>query len=125
MKTLGIIGGGQLGRMLTEAASRLNISTIVLDPTPKSPAGQITEQIVGDYKDKEQIKKLGKIQKKIYIALAFIFLGVILFCVISYFTQLSEFFQKVIKFFAAGSGLFGFVSMVITITKYWKENRKK
>jgi len=73
----------------------------------------------------EQIKKLGKIQKKIYIALAFIFLGVILFCVISYFTQLSEFFQKVIRFFAAGSGLFGFVSMVITITKYWKENRKK
>jgi len=63
MKTLGIIGGGQLGRMLTEAASRLNISTIVLDPTPKSPAGQITEQIVGDYKDKEQIKKLAKATK--------------------------------------------------------------
>lgn len=60
MKTLGIIGGGQLGRMLVEAAQKLNISTIVLDPTPNSPAGQITDQIIGDFKDPSQIKKLAK-----------------------------------------------------------------
>lgn len=63
MKTLGIIGGGQLGRMMVDAANNLNISTIVLDPTPKSPAGQTTEQIVGDYKNEAQIKKLAKMTK--------------------------------------------------------------
>lgn len=58
-KTLGIIGGGQLGRMLTQAAQKLNIKTIVLDPTPNSPAGKVAdEQIVGDYKDAKQIEKL-------------------------------------------------------------------
>lgn len=60
MKTLGIIGGGQLGRMLTEAAQKLKISTVVLDPTPKSPAGQITNQIVGDFKNPNEIRKLSK-----------------------------------------------------------------
>ena len=58
---LGIIGGGQLGRMLAEAARKLQISTVVLDPTPQSPAGQITNQIVGDFKDSNQIKKLASI----------------------------------------------------------------
>lgn len=60
MKTLGIIGGGQLGRMLVEAAQKLKISTIVLDPTDNSPAGQLTEQIVGDFKDPGEIMKLSK-----------------------------------------------------------------
>ncbi len=57
-KTLGIIGGGQLGRMMAEAAKKLKISTIVLDPTPQSPAGQITDQIIGDFKDPAEIKEL-------------------------------------------------------------------
>lgn len=60
MKMLGIVGGGQLGRMLVEAAQKLKISTIVLDPTPNSPAGQITDQIVGDFKNPVQIRKLAK-----------------------------------------------------------------
>lgn len=60
-KTLGIIGGGQLGRMLVEAAKKLNIKTIVLDPTPDSPAGQLADkQIVGDFKDPGQIERLAK-----------------------------------------------------------------
>lgn len=60
-KTLGIMGGGQLGRMLTIAAKKLKIGTIVLDPTPNSPAGQVAdEQVVGDFKDPKQIKKLAK-----------------------------------------------------------------
>ncbi len=63
MKTLGIIGGGQLGRMLVEAAQKLTISTIVLDPTSNSPAGQITEQIIGDFKDPIQIKKIAGLSK--------------------------------------------------------------
>lgn len=60
-KTLGIIGGGQLGRMLTQAANNLKINTVVLDPTPQSPAGLVADkQIVGDFKDPKQIKKLAK-----------------------------------------------------------------
>ena len=45
-KTLGIIGGGQLGMMLTEAAHNLgNISKIiVLDPTENCPAAKVGAQ---------------------------------------------------------------------------------
>ena len=58
MKKLGIVGGGQLGRMLAEAAKKINVSTIVLDPTPNSPAGLVTDQIIGDFKDPLEIRKL-------------------------------------------------------------------
>ena len=54
-KRLGIIGGGQLGMMITEAANNLReyISEItVLDPTENCPAAQAgAKQIVGDFKD--------------------------------------------------------------------------
>jgi 5-(carboxyamino)imidazole ribonucleotide synthase len=39
---LGILGGGQLGRMLTMAAKRMGIPVTVLDPTPDCPAAQGT-----------------------------------------------------------------------------------
>ncbi len=56
---LGIIGGGQLGRLLCLAAKKLNMYTIVLDPTPQSPAGQVAnEQIVGSYSNPAAIKQL-------------------------------------------------------------------
>jgi 5-(carboxyamino)imidazole ribonucleotide synthase len=49
---IGIIGGGQLGRMLVKAAKRLGCSCVVLDPTPGSPAGQVSgKQIVADSHD--------------------------------------------------------------------------
>ncbi len=41
--TIGILGGGQLGRMLAVAASRLGLKAHVFDPDPNSPAGQITD----------------------------------------------------------------------------------
>jgi len=63
-KRLGIIGGGQLGMMITEAAQNLNdeISEItVLDPTENCPAAQAgAKQIIGDFKDKDAIVKLAK-----------------------------------------------------------------
>lgn len=59
-KKLGIVGGGQLGRMLAEAAKKIKVETIVLDPTDNSPAGQITDQIVGDYKNYQKILELAK-----------------------------------------------------------------
>jgi len=61
---LGIIGGGQLGMMITEAAQNLNdnISEItVLDPTENCPAAQAgAKQIVGDFKDELVILKLAE-----------------------------------------------------------------
>lgn len=45
--TLGIVGGGQLGRMLVRKAGQMGLGTVVLDPEKDSPAGQLaTEQIV-------------------------------------------------------------------------------
>ena len=63
-KRLGIIGGGQLGMMITEAANNLreHISEItVLDPTENCPAAQAgAKQIVGDFKDELAILKLAE-----------------------------------------------------------------
>ncbi len=60
-QTIGIVGGGQLGRYLTLAAQKLGFRVIVLDPTENSPAGQVAdEQIVGNFTDGEKIKELGK-----------------------------------------------------------------
>jgi len=63
-KRLGIIGGGQLGMMITEAAKNLSeyISEItVLDPTENCPAAQAgAKQIVGDFKDELAILKLAE-----------------------------------------------------------------
>ena len=63
-KRLGIIGGGQLGMMITEAAKNLSdmISEItVLDPTENCPAAQAgAKQIVGDFKDELVILKLAE-----------------------------------------------------------------
>lgn len=61
-KTIGILGGGQLGRMLVEAAHRLNIKTIILD-APNSPAKQINaldSHIDGSFTDLDSITKLAK-----------------------------------------------------------------
>jgi 5-(carboxyamino)imidazole ribonucleotide synthase len=56
---IGIIGGGQLGRMMVKAAKRLGCTCIVLDPTPGSPAGQVAgHQIVGDYHDPAKLREL-------------------------------------------------------------------
>ena len=63
-KILGIIGGGQLGMMLTEAAKNmpLDISkVIVLDPTKNCPAAKVgAEQIIADFKDESSIRELAE-----------------------------------------------------------------
>ena len=59
--TLGIVGGGQLGRMLAEAASPLGVDVIVLDPTDPCPAaGVATDQIVADFDDADAIAELAE-----------------------------------------------------------------
>ncbi|QKV20402.1 5-(carboxyamino)imidazole ribonucleotide synthase [Oricola thermophila] len=57
--TIGIIGGGQLGRMLAIAASRLGFRTVVLEPQADCPAAQLCNaQIVAAYDDKAALADL-------------------------------------------------------------------
>jgi len=58
MTRLGIIGGGQLARMLTQAAAKLDITTLVLDPNTDACAGQLTELIEAEYDDQQALQKL-------------------------------------------------------------------
>jgi 5-(carboxyamino)imidazole ribonucleotide synthase len=58
--TLGMIGGGQLGRMFTIAARSMGYRVIILDPDPHSPAGRIADQhIQADYHDHAALDMLG------------------------------------------------------------------
>ncbi|MFK4825306.1 5-(carboxyamino)imidazole ribonucleotide synthase [Paenochrobactrum sp. BZR 588] len=57
--TIGIIGGGQLGRMLAIAAARLSFRTIILEPQADCPASQTANrQIVAAYDDKAALAEL-------------------------------------------------------------------
>ena len=57
--TIGIIGGGQLGRMLAMAAARLGYRTVILEPQPHCPAAQVAgSQIVADYDDQAALLAL-------------------------------------------------------------------
>ena len=63
-KVLGIIGGGQLGMMLTEAAQNLEeiSKIIVLDPTENCPAAKVgAQQIIANFKDEDAIRKLSEL----------------------------------------------------------------
>jgi 5-(carboxyamino)imidazole ribonucleotide synthase len=57
--TLGVMGGGQLGRMFVHAAQRMGYFTAVLDPDPASPAGLISNYHVrSDYLDEQGLAQL-------------------------------------------------------------------
>ena len=59
--TLGILGGGQLGRMLSQAASRLGFNVVILDPEENSPAGRVSQgQIVAAYDNPTALSVLGQ-----------------------------------------------------------------
>jgi len=58
--TIGILGGGQLGRMLAHSGSRLGYRFVTLDPTPDSPCGQTAQQIVAGYGDREAARELAR-----------------------------------------------------------------
>jgi len=58
-QTLGILGGGQLGRMFVTAARTLGYRIAVLDPDPDSPAGRIADlHIRADYTDAAALAQL-------------------------------------------------------------------
>lgn len=58
---IGILGGGQLAKMSAQAARKLGFSVKVLDPTPDCPASMVAEQVVGSFKDPEEVKKFVKL----------------------------------------------------------------
>jgi 5-(carboxyamino)imidazole ribonucleotide synthase len=58
--TLGVLGGGQLGRMFTLAAHSMGYRVVVLDPDPRSPAGLVASQhIQAGYTDHAGLQMLG------------------------------------------------------------------
>ncbi|KAF9137692.1 phosphoribosylaminoimidazole carboxylase ade2 [Mortierella sp. GBA39] len=62
-RRVGILGGGQLGRMVQEAASRLNISLTILDEPVDSPAKQVNAfqtHLQGSFKDPVKIRELAQ-----------------------------------------------------------------
>ena len=59
-KTLGIIGGGQLGKMLLSECNKMSIKTHVLDPNENSPCKKITNKFYcGDFKDFDTVLNFG------------------------------------------------------------------
>ncbi|MFC0234843.1 5-(carboxyamino)imidazole ribonucleotide synthase [Fictibacillus phosphorivorans] len=60
-QTLGILGGGQLGRMMALSAREMGLNVVVLEPGENSPCGQVADhQITTAYDDREGIKKLAE-----------------------------------------------------------------
>lgn len=59
--TIGMLGGGQLGRMFTVAARTLGYKVIVLEPDPLSPAGQFADQhLCAAYDDEQALTQFGQ-----------------------------------------------------------------
>jgi 5-(carboxyamino)imidazole ribonucleotide synthase len=59
--TLGMLGGGQLGRMFTIAARTMGYDVVVLDPDKESPAGKLaTTHICADYSDQAALEQIVK-----------------------------------------------------------------
>ena len=59
--TLGVLGGGQLGRMFTVAARTMGYRVIVLDPDPASPAAELSnEHICAAFDDHAALEKIGR-----------------------------------------------------------------
>ena len=66
--TLGLMGGGQLGRMFTQAAQRMGYEVVVLDPDPVSPAGRIAARhLQASYTDRQALTTLGSLAQVVTI----------------------------------------------------------
>ncbi|RAP26652.1 Phosphoribosylaminoimidazole carboxylase ATPase subunit [Brevibacillus laterosporus] len=60
--TIGLLGGGQLGRMIALAGRAMGYRFVVLDPTEDSPCGQVSDQqIVASYDDQQAARQLARL----------------------------------------------------------------
>ncbi len=59
-KTIGIIGGGQLGQMRAISAIYMGHKVMTLDPSPDCPASRVSQQIVANYDDVTALRRLAK-----------------------------------------------------------------
>ncbi len=58
---LGMLGGGQLGRMFVSAARSMGYQVIVLDPDPHSPAGSLAnEHIIAEFTDQQALQRIAR-----------------------------------------------------------------
>ena len=58
--TVGVIGGGQLGRMLALAGYPLGVDFLFLDPSAQAPAGQVAPLIAAPFTDPARLAELGE-----------------------------------------------------------------
>ena len=68
-KRVGVLGGGQLGRMMAESCHRLGVKLCALDPMGnKSPTGEVTELCIeGSFQDPEKVQQLAALSDVITI----------------------------------------------------------
>ncbi|KAA3454012.1 phosphoribosylaminoimidazole carboxylase, chloroplastic-like [Gossypium australe] len=60
-KIVGVLGGGQLGRMLCQAASKMAIKVMVLDPSENCPASALAyDHMVGSFDDSATVEEFAK-----------------------------------------------------------------
>lgn len=58
---IGIIGGGQIGKMIAQEAKRMSLKVVILDPTKNCPASTVCDKlIVADFKNEDKIRELAK-----------------------------------------------------------------
>jgi 5-(carboxyamino)imidazole ribonucleotide synthase len=63
---LGILGGGQLGRMFTLAAKQMGYRVVVLEPAPDSPCGQVADTVLqAEYTDEAALRRLAALSDAI------------------------------------------------------------
>ena len=60
---IGILGGGQLGKMLFQASTKLNLDISFLDSSTEVPVGRISDRVnIGNFKDYDDVLAFGKIR---------------------------------------------------------------
>ncbi len=58
---VGVLGGGQLGRMLCQAASQMAIKVMILDPLENCPASSLSyNHMVGSFDDSATVRQFAK-----------------------------------------------------------------
>lgn len=65
---IGIVGGGQLGRMMAIAGKKMGFTVTILDPLAQSPAGQVADkQIIAPYHNEQALKELAAVSDVITV----------------------------------------------------------